>query len=246
MQQANLPPNTGPPQRTQSNLMDQLLTAAYDVEQGAHAEREQQMQAPYGYLNEKRYDPSQQLPILQPAPVTQPTVRWSIASWVRRHNPLRLNPVGGRGSMYSTSSSGDAPARQSVPPVPPVPAAFQSKGQPRADDEAPLVQRPPFNPRAASSLYSGTPGEAVESPVSAYARNSGAWVQRDANPGRPQVFAGRAVSMAPTEVTTSNASESTWASWGAGVSRPQPRFQQQPATPRRAWIERCVNLGGWK
>lgn len=70
-----------------------------------------------GWLEEKRYDPSYPLPILDPEPVQQASIRRSIVSWFRRsskHHPLRLNPFHRKSSGGSaTSIITDAPMSRS-------------------------------------------------------------------------------------------------------------------------------------
>ena len=88
---------------------------------------------PHGF-DEKMHDPSYPLPVLSPSRVEQPSIRKSIASWLRRtsrHHPLRLNPLGGRSNRTSMASSiasrGDhafrtpSPGEDDVPPVPTIP-----------------------------------------------------------------------------------------------------------------------------
>ncbi|KAK3937513.1 hypothetical protein QBC46DRAFT_392537 [Diplogelasinospora grovesii] len=107
--------------RTQSQIMDELMASAYAQQNGAPI--------PYGYtLGEKR--PGQEddpVTILQPAPVAQPQIRFSIASWLRRHHPLRLNPLSQRGSMFSVVSSRRSNIDSTVPPLPGVPPAYLPK-----------------------------------------------------------------------------------------------------------------------
>ncbi|KAH6688411.1 hypothetical protein F5X68DRAFT_275307 [Plectosphaerella plurivora] len=247
MQQANLPPDRPDLRRTPSSLMGELMAAAYDVEGGQDQQRYTQTQTPQGYLDEKRYDPNQQLPILQPAPVAQPVVSESIASWVRRHNPLKLNPVNGRTSVYSTAGTvtPHEVSGRSAPPVPAVPPVYQSRNLPGDDDKEFLVPPPLAVPaRVVSSNYSNH----ERSPVSVYARNSGSWFHREyqdqqqqqqQQPQQQNAFNPRAPSMAMTERT-----ESTWASWGGGVSRPQYQPEMPAETQQKTWIEKCVRLGG--
>lgn len=62
---------------------------------------------PHGYMDEKRQDGSYALPMLDPTPIKQASLRKSIASWFRRSNsnhPLRLNP-NSRWSRSTTKSS---------------------------------------------------------------------------------------------------------------------------------------------
>jgi hypothetical protein len=244
LQQANIPPDRAELRRSPSSLMGELMEAAYDVENGQRDPYQQYAQTPQGYLDEKRYDPNQQLPILQPAPVAQPVVSESIASWVRRHNPLKLNPVSGRASIYSTAGTVtprdlNGPPPAAPPPVPAVPSAYQSRDLPGDDDKELLVPPPLAVPaRVASSHYS----DQDQSPVSAYARNSGSWFHHEDQEQQQQqqnAFNPRAPSMAMTERT-----ESTWASWGGGVSRPQYQPEMPPETQQKGWIEKCVRLGG--
>lgn len=92
--------------RSNASIMDEAMSDAYGSES---ATINSSVQA---YHNEKRHDPNYPLPILEPAPVQQASIRKSIASWFRqasRHHPLRLNPMR-RGSRSTTATGGTSAA----------------------------------------------------------------------------------------------------------------------------------------
>lgn len=63
---------------------------------------------PRGWLDEKRHDPGYPLPLLDPEPVQQASIRRSVVSWFQRsskHHPLRLNPLQRKSSLASATSS---------------------------------------------------------------------------------------------------------------------------------------------
>ncbi|KAK7436799.1 hypothetical protein CaCOL14_000444 [Colletotrichum acutatum] len=246
-------PAARPSRRSPSSIFAELMGHAYAAENGSAGNgtygNDRNSLTPQGYLDEKRYDPARQLPILEPAPVAQPNVRNSIASWIRRHHPLKLNPMSGRSSMYSTRSGfGASTNNVNAPPVPNVPDAYRSTDQVQQSGLTP----PPQQRYAPSSQYD------TGSPSTDYNTNSLLSLyqtQPPQQPGQqqapaapwlqdppPVVFGERGVSMAPTEAT-----ESTWRSWGGGVNNP-PQHQQQapPETPRKGWIEKCIKFGGLK
>lgn len=95
----NSPP--GGPVWTNSAIMDQAMRGAYGSDSSSLRS------VPHGYMDEKRQDPNYALPLLDPAPIKQASLRKSIASWFRRSNsnhPLRLNP-NSRWSRSTTKSS---------------------------------------------------------------------------------------------------------------------------------------------
>lgn len=77
------------PRRSNTSIMNEAMRAAYGSDSSSlHS-------VPQGYLDEKRQDPSYPLPVLDPVPIQQASLRKSIASWFRRstsNHPLRLNP----------------------------------------------------------------------------------------------------------------------------------------------------------
>lgn len=95
----NKPP--GGPRRSNTSIMDEAMRGAYGSDSSSlHS-------VPHGYMDEKRQDPNYPLPVLDPAPFQQASLRKSIASWFRRSNsnhPLRLNP-NSRWSRSTTKSS---------------------------------------------------------------------------------------------------------------------------------------------
>ncbi|KAK2038778.1 hypothetical protein LZ31DRAFT_109624 [Colletotrichum somersetense] len=248
-------PPTAPVRRAPSSVMAELMGQAYAAENGGYyGNPDRNTLTPQGYLDEKRVDPSRQLPILEPAPVAQPNVRNSIASWIRRHHPLKLNPLAGRSSVYSTRSA--SPGSGSVhaaatpaPPVPAVPVAYLSTD--RVDSPGPGAGA--GNPQYASSSRYDTDSQSnrddTNSILSLYQNRApppqepgGQPEQWLVEPPAP-LFASRGVSMAPTEVT--DRTESTWRTWGAGASQPLNRVPEADA-PRPGWIERCIKFGGLK
>ncbi|KAK1994407.1 hypothetical protein LX36DRAFT_208311 [Colletotrichum falcatum] len=234
---------TAPARRAPSSVMAELMGQAYAAENGGYyGNPDRNSLTPQGYLDEKRFDPARQLPILEPAPVAQPNVRSSIASWVRRHHPLKLNPLSGRSSVYSTGGAAvDAAAPAAAPPVPAVPAVYRSTD--RVNSPSP---GPGGNPQYAASSRYDTDRDDANSILSLYQN------RLPQEPGQPEpwlveppkpLFAQRGISMAPTEST--DRSESTWRTWGAGVSQPLNKAPA-PEAPRPGWIERCIKFGGLK
>ncbi|KAK0624573.1 hypothetical protein B0T17DRAFT_244726 [Bombardia bombarda] len=139
--------------RTQSQIMDELMAASYAHQNGGAAPPAMSIAPiPDGYLqNEKGPDGSYPVTIIQPAPLRQPELRFSIASWLRRHHPLKLNPMSGQSSIYSVSShrssasglvanaSGISRGSMSddmIPPLPPVPAAHYQRSDVMAQVQA--------------------------------------------------------------------------------------------------------------
>lgn len=101
--QMNGPP--GGPRRSNTSIMNEAMRAAYGSDSSSlHS-------VPHGYLDEKRQDPHYPLPLLDPAPIQQASLRKSIASWFRRSNsnhPLKLNPNSrwSRSTTRTTSTGG--------------------------------------------------------------------------------------------------------------------------------------------
>lgn len=121
--------------------MDEAIRAAYGAEGDS---------VPKGFLDEKKHDPNYPLPLLEPEPILQASIRQSIVNWFKRssgHHPLKLNPmsrwsrstrastvnsqVGGSGfpsrtpsmyssSAYSVTAEDMASVNGSIPPVPPL------------------------------------------------------------------------------------------------------------------------------
>ncbi|KAK3693463.1 hypothetical protein B0T22DRAFT_449853 [Podospora appendiculata] len=126
----------GPPDaRTQSQILDELMAASYAHQNGgaAPAPAASFNAFPNGFMaNEKESDGSYPVTIIQPIPQRQPELRTSFASWLRRHHPLKLNPLSSRGSMFSVASRATgtesnyrdtmAPDADQVPPMPAMPA----------------------------------------------------------------------------------------------------------------------------
>ncbi|EGZ76902.1 hypothetical protein NEUTE2DRAFT_153674 [Neurospora tetrasperma FGSC 2509] len=93
--------------RSNSQILDELIAASYAHQNG------QDSSIPNGYvlpdpttaLDEKQADGAYPVTIIQPAPTHQPEIRKSVASWLRKHHPLKLNPLSIRGSTFSAFSS---------------------------------------------------------------------------------------------------------------------------------------------
>lgn len=95
----NSPP--GGPVWTNSAIVDQAMRGAYGSDTSSLRS------VPHGYMDEKRQDANYALPMLDPIPIKQASLRKSIASWFRRSNsnhPLKLNP-NSRWSRSTTKSS---------------------------------------------------------------------------------------------------------------------------------------------
>lgn len=89
--------------RSDSDILNEAIQAAYQMEGG------QNDAVPRGFLDEKRRDPNHILPLLDPEPIEQASIRKSVASWFKRssrHHPLKLNPSSGSGSGSLRSSIG--------------------------------------------------------------------------------------------------------------------------------------------
>ncbi|KAI8202312.1 hypothetical protein K4K52_006476 [Colletotrichum sp. SAR 10_76] len=238
------PSQQQPARRAPSSIMAELMGAAYAAENGSagggyHPDDRNSL-TPQGYLDEKKYASGRQLPILEPAPVHQPNVRNSIASWIRRHHPLKLNPLSGRSSVYSSRTMGASAQSVNAPPVPNVPDAYRPDSQ----------QAGNANRYTASSRY-GTENQSDTNSILSLYENRQPPAAAGGQQGRPPqplwletppplMHGDRGVSMAPTEAT-----ESTWRSWGGGVNHPREQAPP-PQTPRRGWIEKCIKFGGLK
>lgn len=97
--------------RSDSAILNEAIQAAYQMEDGRN-------DIPQGFLDEKRRDPNHLLPLLDPAPVEQASIRKSVASWFKRssrHHPLKLNPASGSGSLRSSIGSTLTGGRRSRP-----------------------------------------------------------------------------------------------------------------------------------
>ncbi|KAK1778015.1 hypothetical protein QBC45DRAFT_415396 [Copromyces sp. CBS 386.78] len=93
--------------RSNSQILDELLAASYAHQNGQDGNNTYSI--PSGYvvptaLGEKGADSAYPVTIIQPEPTHQPELRKSVASWLRKHHPLKLNPLSIRGSTFSTFS----------------------------------------------------------------------------------------------------------------------------------------------
>lgn len=128
--------------RSDASIMDEAIRAAYGTDSDP---------VPKGFLDEKRHDPNYPLPLLEPEPVPQASIRQSIVRWFKRssgHHPLKLNPMSRwsrstrastltynkrTSSMYSVpiylaNQDDFSSMRSSVPPVPPLNIQRQATG----------------------------------------------------------------------------------------------------------------------
>lgn len=92
----------GATKRSNSSIMDEAMRAAYGTEDTSFSS------TPRGFLDEKRLDPNYPLPLLEPTPIPQASIRKSIVSWFKRssgHHPLQLNPMSrwSRSTMQSSA-----------------------------------------------------------------------------------------------------------------------------------------------
>ncbi|KAM0328497.1 hypothetical protein ACHAQA_004904 [Verticillium albo-atrum] len=229
--------------RAPSSLMGELMTAAYVVDNGQGGPN-QQPQGGQNYYSEKE---SHVVAAQSPPSGFAANARTSIASWVNRINPLRLNSPGDT-YQQSRESTGPqvqraVPADASAPPVPVVPALFQSRNTQMEDDMEPLVQPPQPAVRPPSSRYELPVDDLHRSSFSFYGRDS---MQRDDVQPLRTNRGPRQPSMAPTIHTTISGTEteSSWQSWGAGLGRPQ--YQPDPMPENKGWLQKFPGFGGPK
>lgn len=98
--------------RSDSSILNEAIQAAYQME-GGHNDA-----VPRGFLDEKRRDPHHLLPLLDPEPIEQASIRKSVVSWFKRssrHHPLKLNPASGSRSLRSSVGSTLTGGRRSRP-----------------------------------------------------------------------------------------------------------------------------------
>lgn len=90
-------------ERSDSSILNEAIQAAYQMEGGNSSA------VPQGWLDEKRREPNHLLPLLDPEPIEQASIRKSVVSWFKRsskHHPLKLNPMSQRSSIGSTLTGG--------------------------------------------------------------------------------------------------------------------------------------------
>lgn len=95
-----------------SAILNEAIQAAYQME-GGHSDA-----VPRGFMDEKRRDPHHLLPLLDPEPIEQASIRKSVVSWFKRssrHHPLKLNPASGSRSLRSSVGSTLTGGRRSRP-----------------------------------------------------------------------------------------------------------------------------------
>lgn len=88
--------------RSDSAILNEAIQAAYQMD-GGHNDA-----VPRGFLDEKRRDPHHLLPLLDPEPIEQASIRKSVVSWFKRsskHHPLKLNPASGSRSLRCSTGS---------------------------------------------------------------------------------------------------------------------------------------------
>ncbi|CCC07989.1 hypothetical protein SMACR_01554 [Sordaria macrospora] len=158
--------------RSNSQILDELIAASY-AHQNGHDNTNNTYSIPNGYvlptaLDEKRADSAHPVTIIRPAPTHQPEIRKSVASWLRKHHPLKLNPLSIRGSTFSAfsrrassayGSSQQGGGRESIasdypatpydpdaPPMPEIPATYFN------EISKPLSPMPKKPPTAAQNM----------------------------------------------------------------------------------------------
>ncbi|KAM7205769.1 hypothetical protein V8F20_003002 [Naviculisporaceae sp. PSN 640] len=106
--------------RSNSQILDDLIAASYAHQNGNTAPGG----GAWSAQDEKRDMEAAHIANLTPQSRQiedpQPQIRFSIASWLRRHHPLKLNPLGSkRGSMASSAATSNVSrAKKSAPPAP--------------------------------------------------------------------------------------------------------------------------------
>lgn len=136
--------------RSDASIMDEAIQAAYG------GDRETTI--PKGFLDEKKHDPNYPLPLLEPEPILQASIRQSLVSWFKRssgHHPLKLSPISRWSrstrvpSQYSASVySAD---RDSIPPIPPL--NIQRVNNNTGPSELPATPAPVFTRDDAQAYY---------------------------------------------------------------------------------------------
>ena len=121
--------------RTDSQILDDLMAQAYAHQNGGGI--------PTGYVvsSDEKKQNGTVVTILDgaPPPGHQPEIRSSIASWLRRHHPLQLNPMSANHPGYPASPLG-SPRITTPPrsPNPPIPSPTPSPRQPKQPDPSRL------------------------------------------------------------------------------------------------------------
>lgn len=214
--------------RTDTKIMDELMAAAYDAESGGN--RDTSAYGPNGYLIDEKFTA---LP--EPEPVTLRGLRNSIARFFRGQYPPRVTP-GSRSDM----------ANGQPPPVPVIPDAFRSNPDGPQLVESRMEPHPGTRVQTfwSDSSQTDTMGSAGQNGtlLSLYATEShGLGIFHKARRESDKML----TPVAPTARVPSGATsvaeletpseESTWRTWGV---------TQQPKTPTRNWVEKCIRAGG--
>lgn len=116
-----------------------------------------------GYLDEKKHNPNYPLPVLEPAPAQQASIRKSLASWFQRSggkHPLKLNPMS-RWSRSTTRQAGGGDG--TVPPMPDLSLQRAYTGGTIMTD---TTTGTPSNPAELASVY--TPGDDIQVPYTSH------------------------------------------------------------------------------
>ncbi|KAK3341991.1 hypothetical protein B0T25DRAFT_559750 [Lasiosphaeria hispida] len=123
------PPPANP--RTDSQILNDLMSAAHAHQNG----NGNGSSFPQHYIPtdaDEKHPSGSRVTLLEAAPVgPQPVIRSSIASWLRRHHPLKLNPgplASARGSMFTVTSNRSSTASSQAPVLPAVPPAYTNNG----------------------------------------------------------------------------------------------------------------------
>lgn len=156
--------------RSDASIMDEAIQAAYG------GDRETTI--PKGFLDEKKHDPNYPLPLLEPEPILQASIRQSLVSWFKRssrHHPLKLSPMSRwsrstRASTFHSEAAGNnrVPSqysasvysdRDSIPPIPPLNIKRANNNNnnnnppPAGPSELPATPEPVFTRDDAQAYY---------------------------------------------------------------------------------------------
>lgn len=153
-------------------------TAMHEDMRSAYGSDNASLHSVQGYLDEKKHDPNYPLPVLEPAPVQQASIRKSLASWFRGpggSHPLKLNPMS-RWSRSTTRSAGGGDG--TIPPMPDLSLQRAYTGGTSMTD---TTTGTPSNPAELASVY--TPGDDMRAPYTSHWSASSLGSGADASAG---------------------------------------------------------------
>ncbi|ORY68376.1 uncharacterized protein BCR38DRAFT_521450 [Pseudomassariella vexata] len=237
---SNLPPagyrprQPGGSVKSDTRIMDELMAAAYDAENGgdAYGGPGHGVWDDGGYMREKHggYEDDEDA-ILQPEPTAAPKLKESVSNWLNRHSHHMVNPLEARASMVS-STAGNLPPG-TLPPMSPryVPSVYIPSSAESAIQVAAVP--PPLDPRfnpAQRSEPNPVPAEMPEpdslgiymskkakqeQELSYYFQDIPPELQSQAKQTAPTP------AVAPTEFTSRTSG--TWNTWGVMQHRNEPQ-----------------------